>query len=268
MTALQNIVDNVQIMVDAAHREDERRTENNDWVEWYNNRWEITKKWHEAVGKPEPPNLDKLPGPAFKTANLDPLPRFPGHGAVGGGGAANVLRKVAGIAGRGSRIVQPLRSTAVRGALANGFSGAAGNVTSTALDPNADHSLQGYASAAGRGFVVNGVGSFAAGKIALAVGSQVADKLPQLDKVVSSTARHAAPRNIGGIIGEQFADRIVGGITSVGNAALAPGNQNPQELLNAAIEGIANGGGGPTAGLHAKVSTPVRSMHEHAHSTE
>ncbi len=156
----------------------------------------------------------------------------------------------------------------MRGSLANGFGGAAGNVAATALDPNADHSLQGYASAAGRGFVVSGAGSFVAGKAGPAYGARVATEHPELNKVVSKIARHAAPRNVAGILDEQFADRTIGAATSMANVLLEPGASEAKAVLEAIIEGAANGGGGPTSGLHARASVRMRSMHGQTQSSE
>ncbi len=116
--------------------------------------------------------------------------------------------------------------------------------------------------------MTNGASSQITGKSASAVGSRVADGLPQLDRVVSNTARHAAPRNISGVIAEQAMDRSIGTATSLANVALQAGDAQPEDWTSAMIEGGANGGRGPTAARHAQTSTPVRSMHDQTQSLE
>ena len=86
--ALRQVSTFTQQMMDAAVEEDERRKENNAWVDRMESRWEIKKRWDEIFGEEKRPNAE-LPAPTFPATQpavaLRDVPTQAGGGASAGG---------------------------------------------------------------------------------------------------------------------------------------------------------------------------------------
>ncbi|WP_146067416.1 DUF6531 domain-containing protein [Arthrobacter sp. SX1312] len=94
-SALRTVAGYVGQMIDAAHEEDARRRENNEWVREHNDRNALEKGWDWLVGEEERPNADPGKAPSFAPASASTGSREtpgPGSGSGGGGGGTSSAR--------------------------------------------------------------------------------------------------------------------------------------------------------------------------------
>ena len=90
--ALRDVAGFVATMIEAGHKEDDRRRQNNEWVWRHNNR-----TWLEEIGDwfggEEPrPTDQREPAPTFPQATVTPAPRETQPGAGGNGGGTSSAR--------------------------------------------------------------------------------------------------------------------------------------------------------------------------------
>ncbi len=165
-----------------------------------------------------------------------------GAAGAAGGGAAIGLAKAAPAAsvafGSGARgVASQVFSSAGRGAIASGTSGAVNNIGDYAVnDEIRDKNLLGFATAGATGFGTGAASSLAVGRAAgpLAEGLGVTSPLGK--------------ETVGNLV-----SMGVGGISATVNEAIRPGGDTSIEnLVQTFGTGAAQGGDGPTVGVHRR----------------
>lgn len=144
-----------------------------------------------------------------------------------------------------------LRNSTARSAVSAGSGGAVSNTASYHVSGQ-ERTVTGYLQSFTVGFGTSAVGSYGVSRLT-PVASQSTSNVLSRPMFGSQAGRHSAgPYTWGNFVGEQGADRLVGGAQSTANEMLRPTDNTDTDYRRAAIQGFVNGGSGSAPGLHAK----------------